>query len=98
MVANIRNIELPFFVAHLRIKYDVKEQVSELLAYFRMFILQNGVAQLIHFLNRLRPQTLVCLFAVPRTFFSQFVKNVEQPSEGFEFLFSCVHIIRFISL
>ena len=96
-VAHISDIELPFFVAHLRIEHDVKQQVSQLFANFGMFVLQNSIAQLIHFLNRLRPQTLVGLFSVPRAFHPKFIQDVEQPPERIQFLFPCIHRIFVLS-
>ena len=44
-------------------------------------------------LYRVLPQAVKGLFAVPGTFLSQIVHDIQQPPEGFQLLFSCVHML-----
>jgi hypothetical protein len=66
----------------------VQENVAQLLAYFIMVILGNGITQLISLLYRIGTERFVGLLSVPRSFSPQTVHHLQQPSEGFKFFFT----------
>ena len=80
-VDDIHYIIMLFFLAYLGIEKDMKQHITEFLRQFVFIACENGSIEFIHLFNGLRAKRLVGLLTVPRTFFPQFIEDVQNASE-----------------
>ena len=67
------------------------QYVAQFLADFAVGPAGEGVAEFVNLFNRVAAKAFVGLFVVPGTLFSQLVDDVEQATEGLQFLFFGMH-------
>ena len=65
-IDDIGQVELPPFLRNLRVKDDLKEQVSELFLQIARIGAVQGVENLVCFLNEHGFERLACLLLIPR--------------------------------
>ena len=82
LVTHVCYIKIPRLTGNLGIETHVQQHVTQLLANVFLVVFHQGVTQLKGFLYRVRPQTLVRLFPVPRTLFAQRIQHVEETPES----------------
>ena len=95
-VAHILHVEITGLAANLRIKGYMKQHIAQFLADVLLVILHQGITKFVGFFYGVWSQTIIGLFAVPRTFFTEFIQHVEEASEGFHLFFSCMHTVLII--
>ena len=88
LVANILDVEISCFRADLGIESDVQQDISQLFTDILLVISHQGIAKFVSFFYRIGTKAFICLLAVPRTFDPQFVKYVQEASEGFHLFLS----------
>ena len=91
LIAHISDIEFPLFLTYTSIEDDVHYHVAEFLANVLRVVFHQGVAEFEGLFYGVRPQTFVCLLAVPRAFLPKSVEHIEQSSERLKFFLSCMH-------
>ena len=91
LAGDVGHVIAAFLLGNFGIEHDVQQHVAEFLAKVGVTVLQHGVAQFVHFLERQRAQRIDGLGAVPRAFRPQPVHNVEQPPDLTQFFFLGMH-------
>ena len=89
---NVSNVEKSFFLRDFCIKTNVQKNIAQFLTLFLAVITLKSIAKFVNLFYCIGSETFVGLFVVPRTLFPQFIKHIEQTSEGFKFLFSRIHL------
>ena len=96
-VDHVHNIKMLLFFTDLGIEKDMEEHISQLLGQLMFFTFKDGIAKFVHLLKGLWSEGLVCLLAVPRTFFSQFIQYIQDSTECLQFFFSSMHTLSIAS-
>ena len=74
----------------------MQQYIAQLLTDIFIIIIDQCIAQFVHFLYSVRPQALVRLFTVPRAFLTQLIQYIEQSSESLHLLLSRTHCFLFL--
>ena len=86
--------KLSALASYLGVKNHVQQYVAQLLANVSLVIFNQGITKFVNLFYRIRTQTFVGLFTIPRTFYPQFIKHIEQSPERFHLFFSGMHKIN----
>ena len=93
---DIGDVEAAFLLRDAGIKDDVKEHVAKLLAKVPVILLEDGVAELVDFLERHRTEGFCRLGGIPGAFCPELDHDIEKAPEGGQFFFFRMHAIQTI--
>ena len=74
----------------------MQEQVARFFSDLIDVLVQNGIRELIGFLDGQMPQRLKRLLPVPWALFTQVVHDVQQPSKGLQMLLAGIHAAKVV--
>ena len=90
-VTYVADVEGALLAAYFGIECHMKQYIAKLFADGCVVVGHKGISQLKYLLYGVGSQRFVGLFAVPRTFYSQFVENVEHTLKSCKLFFTRVH-------
>ena len=97
LIAHILHVEVAGFTRYLGIECYMKQYIAQFLADVLLVVLHQGITQFIRLFYGIRPQALVGLLTVPRTFLTEFIQYIQEASECFHLFFSGMHIEYYFS-
>ena len=83
-VDHVHDIVFALLGSYLRIEDDVQQHVAQFLGDFPAFPAEDGVAQFVSLLNRLRTQRLGGLLVVPGAFLPELVHYIQKAAESLQ--------------
>ena len=83
-IGHVGKVERALLLAQFRVEDHVEQQVAQLLLDALHVVVENCIGQFVGLLNRVAPQRIECLFAVPRAFTAQGVHHLQQPGRGLQ--------------
>ena len=84
-VGHIGNVKFLFLLSYLTVKKYMEQYIAKLLFDIGIIFGEECVAEFVHLLDCIRPQRLVCLHPVPRTFETKLVEHVDYTPESLDF-------------
>ena len=83
-VDHVHDIVFALFRGNLGIEDDVQEHVAQFLGYLPALPAEDGVAQLVSLLNRLRTQRLGGLLVIPGAFLPELIHYIQKAAESLQ--------------